>query len=64
VTRPLGKKLALCAFAVAALAAPAVAAGDPPSGGVQAPPPPATEGVITASSPQVVISPRAGTMRG
>jgi hypothetical protein len=64
VTRPLGKKLALCAFAVAALAAPAVAAGDPPSGGVQAPPPPATEGVITASSPQVVISTRAGTMRG
>ena len=63
MTRPLGKKLTLCVIAVAALAAPAIAAGDPPTGGVQAPPPPATEGVITASGPQVVVSTRAGTMR-
>jgi hypothetical protein len=63
-TRPLRSKRALCALAVAALAAPAVAvAGDtPPNGGVQAPPPPATQGVISAQGPQVAISARAGTM--
>jgi hypothetical protein len=55
--------LALCALATAALAAPAVAAGDPGNGGAQAPPPPATEGVLTASGPQVTISARAGTMQ-
>jgi rare lipoprotein A len=65
VTRPLGSKLTLCVFALTALAAaPGVAAGDPPTGGVTAPPPPATEGVITASGPQVAIATRAGTMRG
>jgi hypothetical protein len=62
VPKPHGPKLALCAFAVAALAAPAVAAGDPGTGGAQAPPPPQTEGVITASGPQVAMSTRAGTM--
>jgi rare lipoprotein A len=64
-TRPLGSRAALCAFAVVALAAPAIAvAGDtPPNGGVQAPPPAATEGVISASGPQVTIVTRAGTMR-
>jgi rare lipoprotein A len=46
-----------------AFAVPAIAAGDPPSGGVQAPPPPPTEGVITASGPQGTISARAGTMK-
>jgi rare lipoprotein A len=61
-TRPLGSRLALCALIAAALAAPAVAAGDPPTGGVQAPAAPATEGVISASGPQVAISTRAGTM--
>ena len=40
-----GSEALLCAFAIAALAAPTVAAGDPPTGGAQAPPPPATEGV-------------------
>jgi peptidoglycan lytic transglycosylase len=65
VTRPLGSKLTLCVFALAVLAAaPGVAAGDPPTGGVAAPPPPATEGVISASGPQVAIATRAGTMRG
>jgi rare lipoprotein A len=65
VTRPLGSKLTLCVFALAALAAvPTAAAGDPPTGGVAAPPPPATEGVISASGPQVAIATRAGTMRG
>jgi rare lipoprotein A len=63
VTRSLGQRLALCALSFAALAAPAVAAGDP-NGGVQAPPPPATEGVISARGPQVAIATRAGTMRG
>jgi hypothetical protein len=58
----LGQRTALCAFIAAALAAPAVAAGDPPTGGAQAPPPPATEGVISASGPQVAITTRAGTM--
>jgi rare lipoprotein A len=65
VTRPLGSKLTLCVLTSAALAAaPTVAAGDPPTGGVAAPPPTATEGVITASGPQVAIATRAGTMRG
>jgi peptidoglycan lytic transglycosylase len=63
VTRPLGRTAALCAL-TAALAVPAIAAGDPPTGGTQAPPPPATEGVISASGPQVAIATRAGTMRG
>jgi rare lipoprotein A len=54
--------VALCALTTA-LAVPAIAAGDPPSGGVQAPPPPATESVITASGPQGTISARAGTMK-
>jgi peptidoglycan lytic transglycosylase len=63
VTRSLARPVALCAL-IAALAAPALAAGDPPTGGTQAPPPPATESVITASGPQVAITTRAGTMRG
>jgi rare lipoprotein A len=62
VTRSLGSRTALCAIAVAALAAPTVASGDPDTGGSQAPPPPQTEGVITASSPQIAMSTRAGTM--
>jgi rare lipoprotein A len=62
MTRLLGRKAALCALTTA-LAVPAIAAGDPPSGGVQAPPPPATEGVITAAGPQGTISARAGTMK-
>ena len=60
--RPHAPKLALCAIAIAALAVPTVAAGDPGTGGAQAPPPPQTEGVITASSPQIAMSTRAGTM--
>jgi peptidoglycan lytic transglycosylase len=63
VTRPLGQKVALCAMVTTALAAPAIAAGDPPTGGAQAPPPAQTQGVITASGPQGAISARAGTMR-
>jgi rare lipoprotein A (peptidoglycan hydrolase) len=66
-TRPLPKRFACSALALAAaLAAPAVAAaGDnPPNGGVMAPPPPATQGAITATGPQVTITARAGTMRG
>ena len=52
----------LCA-AIAALAVPAVAAGDPPSpGGVEAPPVPATEGLVTALGPQVSLTTRAGTL--
>jgi rare lipoprotein A len=62
VSRPHAPKLALCAIAFAALAAPTIAAGDPGTGGAQAPPPPQTEGVITASSPQIAMSTRAGTM--
>jgi rare lipoprotein A len=62
VSRPRGSRLALCAFAVAALAAPTVAAGDPGTGGAQAPPPPQTAGVITTSGPQIAMSTRAGTM--
>jgi rare lipoprotein A (peptidoglycan hydrolase) len=56
--------LACCALALAAAApaASAVAAGDPGNGGAQAPPPAATEGVLTASGPQVTIAARAGTM--
>ena len=62
MTSSKGRRLLLCA-AVAAFAAPAAAAGDPPStGGTQAPPPPATEGVVTAESPQVTVATRAGTM--
>jgi rare lipoprotein A len=63
VTRSSGRRLALCALTTAALATPAVAAGDPPTGGTQAPDEPATQGVITASGPQVTVSTRAGTMR-
>jgi rare lipoprotein A len=62
MTRLLGRTAALCALTTA-LAVPAIATGDPPSGGVQAPPPPATESVITASGPQGTISARAGTMK-
>jgi hypothetical protein len=62
VPKPHGPKLACCALAVAALAVPAVAAGDPGTGGAQAPPPPQTEGVISASGPQILISTRAGSM--
>jgi peptidoglycan lytic transglycosylase len=63
VTRPLSSRLALCAFAFAALAAPVAMAADGPStGGAQAPPPPQTEGVISAQGPQIAISTRAGTM--
>jgi rare lipoprotein A (peptidoglycan hydrolase) len=54
--------MALCAVAVAVLAAPALALADPDTGGSQAPPPPQTEGVITASGPQIAMSTRAGTM--
>jgi hypothetical protein len=61
VSRPHAATLALCALA-AALAAPTIAAGDPGTGGAQAPPPPQTEGVITASGPQIAVSTRAGTM--
>jgi rare lipoprotein A len=64
VTRPLPRTAACYAVALmTALAVPALAAGDPPTGGTQAPPPPATEGVIAASGPQVAIATRAGTMR-
>jgi rare lipoprotein A len=62
VTRSSGRRLALCAL-TAAVAAPAVAAGDPPTGGVQAPDQAVTQGVITASGPQVTVSTHAGTMR-
>jgi rare lipoprotein A len=57
-----GRKLLLCA-AAAAFAAPAAALGDPPStGGTQAPPPPATQSTLSAQSPQVTVTTRAGTM--
>jgi rare lipoprotein A len=62
VTRPLGSKLALCATTFAVLAAPTALADDPSTGGAQAPPPPQTEGVISASGPQVAIATRAGAM--
>ncbi len=63
MTRSLGQRLLLYVIALAALAAPSVAVGDPPaSGGAEAPPAPATEGVITASGPQGAIATRAGTM--
>jgi peptidoglycan lytic transglycosylase len=61
VSRSHALKPALCALVVA-LAAPALAAGDPGTGGSQAPPPPQTEGVITVSGPQIAMSTRAGTM--
>jgi rare lipoprotein A len=52
----------LCA-AVAAFAAPAGAASDPPStGGTEAPPLPVMQSVVTAQSPQVTVATRAGTM--
>jgi hypothetical protein len=52
----------VCALA-AALAVPAVAAGDPPSsGGAEAPAPPVIEGVISAQGPNIAIAARAGTM--
>jgi hypothetical protein len=60
--RAKGRSLLLCVTA-AAFAAPAVAAGDPPSpGGVEAPPPPATDGAVSAQGPQVSVTTRAGTM--
>ena len=63
MTRPLSSRLALCAFAIAALSAPVALADDPPStGGAQAPPPPQTQGVISAQGPQIAISTRAGAM--
>ena len=62
MTTSKGRRLLLCA-AAAAFATPAAALGDPPStGGTQAPPPPATESVVTAQSPQVTVTTRAGTM--
>jgi len=62
LTRP-HLKLALCALAIAALAAPVAMADDPPStGGVQAPPPPQTEGMISARGPQIALTTRAGAM--
>jgi len=62
VTRP-HFQLALCALAIAVLAAPAAMAGDEPStGGAQAPPPPQTEGVISAKGPQIEVATRAGAM--
>jgi rare lipoprotein A len=62
VTRSLGQRL-LYVIAFTALAAPTAAFGDPPSsGGAEAPPAPATEGVISATGPQVAIATRAGTM--
>jgi peptidoglycan lytic transglycosylase len=63
VKRPLGSKPALCALAIAVLAAPAAMADDGPStGGSQAPPPPQTEGVISAQGPQIAVATRAGAM--
>jgi rare lipoprotein A (peptidoglycan hydrolase) len=63
LTRPLGSKLALCAFAIAALAAPVAAADDGPStGGTQAPPPPKTDGMISAQGAQITVTTRAGAM--
>ncbi|HET8758377.1 MAG TPA: septal ring lytic transglycosylase RlpA family protein [Solirubrobacteraceae bacterium] len=63
MTRPLGSKPALCALAIAALAAPVAMAADGPStGGAQAPPAPQTEGVIRAEGPQIALSTRAGAM--
>jgi rare lipoprotein A len=63
MTRPLSSRMALCAFAIAALAAPVAMADDGPStGGTQAPPPPQTEGTISAQGPQIAISTRAGAM--
>ena len=62
MTRSLGQRL-LYVIALAALAAPSVAVGDPPtSGGAEAPPAPATERVVSAQGPQVAILARAGTM--
>jgi rare lipoprotein A len=60
---PGGNRLTLGVIATAALAVPAVAAGDPGTGGTQAPPPPQTERTLTASGPQITVSTRAGTMR-
>ena len=63
MTRPLGSKTALCALAIAALAAPVALADDGPStGGSQAPPPPQTEGMISAQGPQIAVATRAGAM--
>jgi rare lipoprotein A len=61
LTRPLGRTLTLCVV-TAALAAPALAAGDPGTGGTQAPPPAQTVGLISTAGPQVAITARAGTM--
>src|SRR3954447_15231767 len=60
---PGGKRLTLGVIATAALAVPAVAAGDPGTGGSQAPPPPQTERTLSASGPQITGTTRAGTMR-
>jgi hypothetical protein len=64
MSRPLGAKTALCAFAIAALAAPVSSAADdgPSTGGTQAPPAPQTQGVISAAGPQIAVSTRAGAM--
>jgi len=65
VTRSMGQRTALCAIVVAALAAPAAAAGSPSNGGAQAPgdsQPATTQGMIRASGSQVTITARAGTM--
>jgi rare lipoprotein A len=62
VTRSKARRLLLCA-ATAAFAAPASAAGDPPSpGGAEAPPAPATASVVSTQGPQVSLTARAGTM--
>jgi rare lipoprotein A (peptidoglycan hydrolase) len=62
VTRSFGQRL-LYVIALAALAAPSAAVGDPPtSGGAEAPPAPETERVVRAQGPQVAILARAGTM--
>jgi rare lipoprotein A len=60
---PLGKRLTLGVIAMAVLAAPTAAAGDPGTGGTQAPPPPQTERTLSATGPQNTVSTRAGTMR-
>jgi rare lipoprotein A len=57
----MSRRLLTITLALAAVAAPA-AAGEPPSGGVQAPPSPTTQGLITATGAQVTLAARAGAM--
>ena len=61
MTRSLGRRLLLSAAAMA-IAAPTAAADPPATGGTQAPPPPQTESTVSAESPQVSVTTRAGTM--